>query len=107
MEVVVGVPGMEARVSIHNLRTVAPHYGELLVLLVYLTRPGPRRVGRARRHLHRSGGGAARTDQVGRPSRCLARSIGRDYLLREDYYSGDIGFDPLGISGRIPRSSIS
>ena len=37
MEVVVGVPGMEARVSIHNLRTVAPHYGELLVLLVYLT----------------------------------------------------------------------
>ena len=25
------------RVSIHNLRTVAPRYGELLALLVYLT----------------------------------------------------------------------
>ena len=98
------VPG---RVSIHNLRTIAPHYGELLALLIYLTRPGPRRVGRARRHLHRSGGGAARKNQVGRPSRCLARLIGRDYLLREDYYSGDIGFDPLRISRRIPRSSIS
>jgi hypothetical protein len=29
------VPGS---VSIHNLRTVAPRYGELLALLVYLTR---------------------------------------------------------------------
>ena len=29
--------GREGGVSIHNLRTVAPHYGELLVLLVYLT----------------------------------------------------------------------
>ena len=28
------VPGS---VIIHNLRTVAPHYGELLALLVYLT----------------------------------------------------------------------
>ena len=25
------------RISIHNLRTVAPRYGELLALLVYLT----------------------------------------------------------------------
>jgi hypothetical protein len=29
--------GRAIRVSIHNLRTIAPRYGELLALLVYLT----------------------------------------------------------------------
>jgi hypothetical protein len=29
--------GGEGSVTIHNLRTVAPRYGELLALLVYLT----------------------------------------------------------------------
>merc|ERR1711924_225983 len=30
---------------------------------------------------------------------------GRNRLLADDYYPGDIGFDPLGLKRRIPRSS--
>ena len=36
---------MTGSVSIHNLRTVAPRYGELLALLVYLTRQRDREMG--------------------------------------------------------------